>query len=132
MHRTWVYQRMVNHAPLMLLVPGGIYQTTAVEHTPHFKPFIIYRSTSDVPFMRGDSRDQIRRSGYMLFAHDVPGDYLAIDAIIEELKVLFQDTNDQANGVIESLWLETSDDIRDDDMGTILRFGRVQITHKEN
>ena len=123
---------MINDSALVAMLPGGIHQTTAVEHTPAEKPYIIYRQTSDVQYFRGDGRDNNRRKGYMIFVHDVPGDYLAIDDIIERLKDLFQDVVDQANGVTESLWLETSEDLRDDDMGTILKFGRSQITYKES
>lgn len=131
MTRTWAYQRMANDATLMALLPGGVHQTTAVEHTPHEKPYIIYRQTSDTSRFRGDDGDQSRTNGYMLFAHDVPGDFLKIDAIMDRLKVLFQDIVDQANGVIRCVWVETSDDIRDDDMGTILKFGRIWVTYRE-
>lgn len=132
MTRIWVYEQMQNSATLQALVPGGAHASTALEHTPHLKPFILYRQTSDVAFFRGDQRDQHRRTGYMIFAHDVPGDYLVIDDIIEELKILFQDTHDPANGIVESLWTETSEDHRDDDMGTIMKYARIQITRKEN
>jgi len=121
---------MIGHAPLVALVPGGVHQTTSVEHTPHLKPYLIYRQTSDTSTMRGDDVEQFRTLGYMIFAHDVPGDYLKIDAILEVLRTLFQDIVDQANGVVKSLWLETSDDDRDDDMGTILKFARIQVTYK--
>lgn len=128
--RTWTYQRMATDATLVALVPGGIHQTSAVEHTPVLKPYLIYRQTSDVPTMRGDGIEQHRTLGYMIFAHDVPGDYLLIDAIIERLKDLFMDVVDQANRVVKSLWIETSDDVRDDDMGTIMKFARIQVTYK--
>jgi hypothetical protein len=121
---------MTGHAPLVAAVPGGIHQTTSLNTAPHLKPYIMYRMTSDVSYMRGDDGEQVRSNGYMLFVHDVPGDYLKIEDIIEQLKGLFQDIVDQANGVVKSFWLETSDDIRDDDMGTITKFGRIQVIHR--
>lgn len=130
--RTWLYERMVTDGDLEDLVPGGIFQTTAVLHTPHLKPYIIYRQTSDVSVLRGDGGDLIRRNGYMIFVHDVPGDYLQIDDILQQLKSLFQDVVDQPNGVVESLWGETSDDLRDDDMGTIMKFARIQVTYNQD
>lgn len=128
--RTWLYQRMTGSVPLMTLLPGGIHQSTSLNVAPHLKPYIMYRMTSDVGNFRGDDGEQARSNGYMVFAHDVPGDYLKIDAVMEQLKTLFQDIVDQPNGVIKSFWLETSDDIRDDDMGTIMKFARIQIIHR--
>jgi len=128
--RSWLYQRMVASAPLVSLLPGGIHQTTSLNTAPHQKPFTMYRQTSDVSTLRGDGQERIRSNGYMIFVHDVPGDYLKIDEILEQMKLLFQDTVDQANGVAKSLWLETSEDVRDDDMGTIMKFARIQVVHK--
>ena len=128
--RNWFYQKMAGSPSLVAMVPGGIHQTTSLNVAPHLKPYLMYRQTSDVSTFRGDGEEQIRSNGYMLFAHDVPGDYLRIDAILEECKLLFQDTVDQPAGVAKSLWLETSDDTRDEDMGTITKFARIQVVHK--
>jgi hypothetical protein len=108
-----------------------IYQSTSIDGAPRIKPFIMYRQTSDVQRFRGDDGDLVRSSGFMIFVHDEPGDYLRIDSVIDRLKVLFQDITDQPNRIIRSTWVETSDDLRDDDMGTILRYGRVQVLYKE-
>jgi hypothetical protein len=114
----------------MALLPGGVHQTTSLMSTPHEKPYIIYRQTSDVSRMRGDDGETVRTLGYMIFVHDVPGDYLAIETIMARLQVLFRDIVDQVNGVIKSLWLETSEDFRDDDMGTITKFARLSIVYR--
>jgi hypothetical protein len=130
MTRIWVYQRMVTNAPLVASLPGGIHQTTSILVAPHEKPFIIYRQTSDNELMRGDDGDTCRSAGYQLFVHDVAGDYLQIDSIMLGLQVLFKDTIDQPNRIIRSRWIETSDDWRDDDMGTIMKYGRIQVNYK--
>jgi hypothetical protein len=49
---------------------------------------------------------------------------------MDHLQRLFKDTIDQANGVVRSRWIETSEDFRDDDMGTILRYARIQVTYR--
>lgn len=151
MTRVWVYDQMVDDAALMVLVgttvvddndtpldPGDdtttivprVYQSTSLNAAPHEKPFIMYRQTSDVQNFRGDDGDVIRQKGYMIFAHDVPGDYMRIDTVIDRLRVLFGDVTDQAEGVVRSTWLETSDDLRDEDMGTILKYGRILVTYR--
>lgn len=131
MSRVWLYSRMMADTPLITAVTSQIHQSTSLDAAPHLKPFIMYRQTSDVQRFRGDDGDMVRSSGYMIFAHDEPGDYMRIDTIIGHLKRLFQDITDQPNGIIRSNWIETSDDLRDDDMGTIIKFGRVQILYRE-
>lgn len=152
MTRVWVYDRMATDSTLLTLVgtsvttdpmetPGNplddvttivprVYQSTSLNATPHEKPFIMYRQTSDVQSFRGDDGDVIRQKGYMIFAHDVPGDYLRIDSVIDRLRTLFGDVVDQAEGIVRSTWLETSDDLRDEDMGTITKFGRILVTYR--
>lgn len=130
MKRVWLYQSMVNDAILMALVPGLVHQTTSLDATPVLKPYVMYRQTSDVEVLRGDDGTPVRRVGYMIFVHDVPGDYMGIDEVLQELKTLFDGTLDQANGVIRSRWLETSEDHRDEDMGTIMKFARVEVTYR--
>lgn len=130
MNRSWLYQRIITDVALNLLVVGRVYQTTKLSSTPHLKPFIIYRSTSDIDEFRGDDGDACRSRGFMIFCHDIEGDYLQIDTMVEHLERLFKDTEDQANGIVRSRWIETSEDFRDDDMGTILRYCRIQVTYR--
>lgn len=130
MTRTWLYQRMANDAGVETFVDTRIFQSTSLDAAPHEKPFIMYRQTSDVEAIRGDDGDAIRSTGFMIFVHDTAGDYMQIDEVMEELKRLFKDTVDQANGIVRSRWVETSDDLRDDDMGTIMKFCRVQVLHR--
>ncbi len=130
MTRTWVYGRMDADAGLGTLVgtpTARIYASTSLTTAPKVFPFIMYRQTSDVEIFRGDDSDKVRSNGYMIFCHDVPGDYLQIDAMIAELRRLFADTNDPNEGIVRSRWVDTSDDLRDDDMGTITKYVRIQV-----
>lgn len=130
MTRIWVYEKMAEDAVLEEMVEDRIFASTSLDAAPHDKPFIMYRQTSDVPLTRGDDKDQNRQNGFMIFAHDIPGDYLRIDMMIEQLKVLFGDVEDQSAGIINSSWFETSDDLRDEDMGTIVKYGRITVKYK--
>lgn len=130
MPRIWVYNEMKDMASLQLLVGSRIFPSTKVDKAPSTKPFIMFRQTSDVDFMRGDDGDQVRSAGYLIFAHDNSGDYMRIDTMISLLQMLFKDTIDQAAGIIRSRWAETSGDQRDDDMGTIFKYASIQVFYK--
>lgn len=151
-NRTWVYDQMVNDATLLTYVgtsivtdpmntPGDplddvttvtprVHQSTSINVAPTLKPFIMYRQTSDVEFFRGDDGDTVRSCGFMIFCHDAPGDYMQIDEMIDALQTLFKDTNDPTNGIVRSRWSNTSEDLRDDDMGTITRFASIQVLYR--
>lgn len=130
MTRTWVYQRMANDTPIATAVQDRVFQATSIDKAPTIKPFIVYRQTSDVDFLRGDDHDTVRSCGYMILVHDLPGDYVRIDLVMRFLQDLFKDTNDGQNSVIRSRWIETSDDQRDDDMGTIMKYCRIQVFYR--
>jgi hypothetical protein len=132
MSRVWVYSRLRNSTPLNIptLVNGRVFASTSLNQAPQAWPFIMYRQTSDVDWMRGDDKDQCRAAGYMVFAHDKPGDYLKIDTMIALIQGLFKDVEDQPNGIIRSRWIETSEDFRDEDMGTVFKYGRIQTIYR--
>lgn len=128
--RVWLYQRLSNDATIAAFVADRIYQSTMLTEAPKVKPFLTYRQTSDVGYFRGDDSHMIHRNGFMVFVHNIPGDYMLIDDIAGEVIRLFDNVVDQAEGIVRSDWVETSDDYRDEDMGTVLKYIRLQITYK--
>lgn len=130
MTRVWVYERMQSDPSLALEVGDRIHSSTSLKVAPHVKPFIMYRNTSRLPDLRGDDGNRTKTDNYMILAHDDPGDYMRIDRILAHLERLFGDVVDQPNGIIRATWFETSDDWRDDDMGTIMKYGRVEVKYR--
>ena len=130
MPRVWVYEQMKNDTTLQAAMGDRIYPSTKIVKAPAVKPFILYRQTSDVDAFRGDDSDAIRSAGYMIFCHADAGTYMGIDTYIAALQGLFKDTVDQANGITRCRWAETSDDLRDDDLGTIFKFARIQVYYR--
>jgi len=81
--------------------------------------------------LSGDDRNQAYTDSYQIFAHDTPGDYMKIDTILDLVRGQFDGVVDQANGIVRATWVEDSEDFRDDDMGTILKYCRIQLTVRE-
>lgn len=130
MSRTWVYDQMMGHTAMNVIVGQRIYSTTSLQKAPSQKPFIMYRQLSNRPDMRGDDGSLVKDENWLIFVHDIPGDYLQIDQLLRYLRELFEDTYDQGNGIIRSMWLEDSEDFRDDDMGTILKYARISVKYR--
>lgn len=129
--RSWLHTKLTGHAPLTALVGTRIEQVTNQMITPATKPFIKHRLLSDRPDMMGDDRVQTTQVTYLIFVHDVPGSYDKIDSIMVVLKSLLSNAVDQENGIIRVVWEESSEDFRDDDMGTIMRYCRVILKIRE-
>lgn len=136
MNRTWAYQRMLGATSITDDVGQKIYQDTRRREDEATRtwnpPYIAYRSWGVRPELRGDDSHLVRREVFQAFVHDIPGDYLRIDRICSNLFTLFSDVEDQANGIIRSEWLEVSEDFRDIDQHTIMRYVRFQVKYKED
>lgn len=130
MTRSWVYSTLSGDGTLTALIPGGVHASTSIDVTPASKPFLMYRSIAELPDLRGDDTHRTGTETFLIFVHDVPGDYLQIDAIVARLKVLLNNVVDQPNDIIRSTWIETSEDFRDEDMGTILKYCRIQVKYR--
>lgn len=133
--RIWVYDRMKNDSALALLTtPSGgqpqIFVSTTIKSVPKHKPFILYRQTSETQTFRGDDSEAVRSTGFMIFCHDEPGTYVQVDTLMGHLRRLFSDTNDPAANIVRSTWVDASEDLHDDDLGTITRYARIQVLYR--
>lgn len=129
-NREWVHSTMAGSAPLAAQVGTRIYQSTALQEVPATKPYIMYRYLADVPELRGDDSTPVNRQAFMVMVHDLPGSYVRIDEILQILRGLFRDTSDPSADIIRCNWVDDSEDLRDDVMGTILRWSRYRYLYK--
>jgi hypothetical protein len=136
--RTWVFQRMVNDAgpggvAEMVTNPGDpqaeprIYEDKYLNNSPALKPFIVYAMGNDTA---EPGMGSAHRQFLIIYVHDEieGGDYLQIDEVLKRLKKLFDDADgDPAHGVMTCHYLETSRDLEDDQMQTVVRYIRFQL-----
>lgn len=109
-------------APLDALVGERIYEASSVDaHTQ--KPFIVVRMHTGFPV-----RPAIGGRHYaQVWAHDHPGSYLKIDAILIECRRAVE-ALPPSGDFLEARWIETGVDLRDDGFETITRYCRFQMT----
>lgn len=124
--RSWVFQTLegatVDDAPLALLSAEDVYGAGSLVTPPEQKPFLIIRMGNEDrgPF------PGVSRGRCVLWAHDEPGDYLAVDqALRAAQRALCGDgaTEGQvvAAGGVGIRWMGNSEDLTDPDLGTICR-----------
>lgn len=130
--RDFLFGQVVNDGTLNGL---GITSDTAfTQHdvdTPQQRPFLTFHwgntnpGYEDIPFPLVNERD------FQVWIHDEPGDYTRIDDAIARVRTVLTgivgaDTG--AGWVQEVHWLGDSDDLSDDEQGTITRFGEFRVT----
>ena len=122
--RKLIYEALMGWDPLHALVGERIYEASAVDaHTR--KPFVTVRMHTGFPVERSIGG----RHYAQVWAHDEPGSYLRIDAILIECRKAIESMpNDLEQGFLEARWIETGVDLRDDRLETITRYSRYQLT----
>lgn len=131
MLREWVYSRLTGYSPLVALNGDRVWLATALESIPSTKPFIIYRVGLSTSSLRGDGLTRVLSSPIQVFIHDDPGDYARIDQMLRMARVMLEGGSSSEHGIISCDWIEDSEDLRDDEFHTNLRWGRFQVTHEE-
>lgn len=136
--RTWLHQRLVTSDALRDLLfadadampanaEDSIYGSHSIENVPTKKPFIVHNMGNDTSASLGEG-SRAHRQYIIIYVHDEGNDYTRIDDIISELINLLDDAPGSAEfGVLTAHYLETSQDLEDDQMGTIVKYARFQI-----
>ena len=70
--------------------------------------------------------DTVARQFFTLFIHDEPFDFTRIDTIVSRVKALLSQQQVKDSKIIIVRHLETSRDLDDSTLGTILRYVRFQ------
>ena len=119
--RTLIYQALVSDAVLNSL---GITSSSsfAIEvDTPQTRPFLQIRWGQN---QIGLKNTPVTRRTITIWAHDEPGDYSTIDAILVRVKALLPMLEGQSNEsghLVSAEWTGDSEDLADDGHGTITR-----------
>lgn len=89
--------------------------------TPQTRPFLQIRWGQN---QIGLKNTAVSRRTITVWAHDEPGDYSTIDAILARVKALLPTLDGQSNGsghLVSAEWTGDSEDLADDGHGTITR-----------
>lgn len=133
--RTWLFQTLLLSPFLGPLVGNRIFpkkdMTSSVEEYPYMVYKLGYKANEDL------AEDQnVNRQYVQIFVHDFSdmdtGDYVKIDEVIKALKDTLHLNTGPSDGVILCRFLETSQDLDDLTLGTVMKYARFQIIEKED
>lgn len=128
--RVWIYQKVSATPAITGLLPGGIHPAGSMDNVPKVKPFLAIRASNEASEIRDGGITISDRQQFTFWVHDRPGNYEGIDSVLEQLRLFLEAAPSDATGFMKAEWLFTSDDLRDDEMGTIARFVQYQITRR--
>lgn len=131
MLREWVVSRLTEYAPLTAIMGDRLTLGSSLTEIPQVKPFAIYRVGLSVADLRGDGQTRVKTTPVQIFFHDEPGDYGKIDNMLRLARVILEGGNSREHGIIDCGWVEDSEDLRDDEFHTNLRWARYQVIHEE-
>jgi hypothetical protein len=108
-------------------VEGEVFAGHSLLDTPDHKPFVVHQMGNNTSERMSDEYSP-QRQFVTIYVHDEGRSYIRIDRIIARLKVILDNApGSAADGVMTAHYLETSQDLEDDQMGTIVKFIRFQL-----
>lgn len=133
--RTWVYQTLSSTVdPLPHEANTRVFakksMTSAIEDTPYIVYKMGHNSDSQISESLNAGKQFIQ-----IFVHDFSdgevGDYLRIDEVLAAIKKKLQLGGSAEEGVIVCQFMETSQDLNDETLNTVMRYMRFWAAYKE-
>lgn len=130
--RTWIYQRLIADAPFALLLPqSSVLGAGGMTAVPKVKPFLVIKMEPEIP----GPFPGVARGRTSLWAHDTPGDYLRLDAVLSAARTALCGPGVALGrvaqvGAVGIQWMGDSADLSDPDFGTIIRTSEFDLLGK--
>lgn len=125
--RTWIFDALGAIPDIETDAPGGIHQASSLDGSvPEQKPFILFRVGAKTSELEDDEVALALNSLVTIWVHGIPGDYDPIDKLLEKIRLQLSGSG---NSIISCRFITESDDLRDPEMGTIMRYTRFQLIH---
>lgn len=124
--RTWLYETLSNDPGLIHLFGDRFFQGESMLTSVVVKPFLVYTIGNATDVLLSEEMDTPERQFFQVYIHDEGGDYTRIDNGVRLVKNLLRHQQNADAGVMDIIYLETSRDLDDQTMQTIMRYIRFQ------
>lgn len=133
--RTWVYGRLTGYEPLVALVGDRVFAKKSMTSSRENHPFVVYKLGNNTNEDLAEDQD-VSRQYLQIFVHDFEdqdtADYMKIDQVLKEIKAALRLGSSAEDGVITCQYLETSQDLNDETLNTVMKYIRFQLITKES
>lgn len=133
--RTWLYSQLIDpEKPLFDLIQDRVYAKKSMQSSVSEHPYVVFKLGNATNEEISETLD-VYRQFVQIFVHDFTddtvGDYGRIDEVIKAIKKLLINNQSPADGVVTVKFLETSQDLNDETLSTVMKYIRFQIIVKE-
>lgn len=132
--RTWLYTQLTTFPGLVALTADRVYAKKSMTSSIEQHPYIVYKLGNNTNANLAETED-VSAQFLQIFVHDYndgdTGDYIKIDAVLRQIKAALKDGQSAADGVIAVQYLETSQDLNDETLNTVMKYARYQMITKE-
>lgn len=128
--RTWLYGKLTSTPQVSGRVFAKKTMTSGVEQ----HPYMVFKLGNNTNEELAETVDASRQF-IQIFVHDYAdkdvADYTKIDEIIASLKASLVNQSSAEDGILTVIYLETSQDLDDDTLNTVMKYVRFQLVLKE-
>lgn len=131
--RSWTYGRLQGRSALVSLLPSvaSIFGSGSLTGAPAERPFVIFALGTWLPELKSDDLPVSHSQFLTVAAHDEPGDYARIDAILVEVREAISGQVSEP-GAICATFQGLSQDLADDHFGTAMRNAEFRLTGRND
>jgi len=125
--RRFLYETLNEYPPLRDVHEGRVFQGESMLKAPQAWPFLVYRMGNETDEQFSESR-MPKRHFFQVYIHDQPADYQQIDSVMALVRDAFKAAGSSPeDNIMQIVYLETSRDLDDPTLGTIMRYMRFQL-----
>lgn len=139
--RTWLYSQLTNDYDLSQLIGESnprVFAKKSMTSSKEDCPFLVYKLGYQTRIDLAEEMPENLDPGtqyIQVWIHDYTdtetASYVRIDEVQRLVKKVLHNKSSKDDGVILCKYLETSQDLNDETLGTVNRYMRFQITYKE-
>lgn len=135
--RAWLYGKL-STSPIAEKIGGldqpRVFAKKTMTSSIELHPYVVYKLGYNANEAIAEDV-LVERQFLQIWVHDYSdgesGDYELIDLVIEEIKQVLHNATSKEHGVILCTYLETSQDLSDETLNTVMKYIRFQVETKE-
>lgn len=129
--RQFIYEQLTGDPAIAAIVGDRVFQGESMDHAELTRPFLVYRMGNETNELFSEDTQTPHREFFQVYIHDNPTDYMRIDDLAKLVKAVLVSGPYPAYKILRVNYLETSRDLNDDVMRTILRYVRFQAVRSD-
>lgn len=139
--RTWFYGRLTEFEPLTALIGVDnprVFAKKSMTSSNEVHPFLVYKLGYAANIDLAEDMPEgkvLQRQFAQVWVHDYSdtqvGDYNLIDKVLKQVRAALHKGYSVTDGVISCKYIETSQDLNDETLNTVMKYARFEILTEE-